>query len=79
MQIHSIGTDLGKTIFHLVALEAVGKVLAKKKSTQTQLLIHGARAAVLRIKRDRVSIGAWLDRLDAGRTKTVLWSSWPTS
>jgi hypothetical protein len=26
MQIHSIGIDLGKTIFHLVALGAAGKV-----------------------------------------------------
>ncbi|WP_158793819.1 hypothetical protein [Granulicella sp. L60] len=27
MQIHSIGIDLGKTTFHLVALGASGKVL----------------------------------------------------
>lgn len=34
MQIHTVGTDLGKTTFHLVALGAAGKVLVKKKSTQ---------------------------------------------
>jgi transposase len=27
MQIHSVGIDLGKTTFHLVALEAAGKML----------------------------------------------------
>jgi transposase len=31
MQIHSVGIDLGKTTFNLVALGAAGKVLVKKK------------------------------------------------
>jgi hypothetical protein len=35
-------------------------------------LIHGARAAVLRIKRDRAPIGAWLDALDARAPKNVV-------
>ncbi len=34
MQIRSVGIDLGKTTFHLVALGASGKVLVKKKFTQ---------------------------------------------
>lgn len=42
MQIHSIGIDVGKTTFHLVALGAAGKVLTKKKFTQKQLLGHTA-------------------------------------
>jgi transposase len=37
-----------------------------------KILIHGARAAVLRIKRDRAPIGAWLDRLDARAPKNVV-------
>ena len=41
MQIHSIGIDLGKTTFHLVALGAAGKVLVKKKFTQKQLPASG--------------------------------------
>jgi predicted NBD/HSP70 family sugar kinase len=32
MQIHSVGIDLGKTTFHLVALSAAGKVLLRKSS-----------------------------------------------
>ena len=37
-----------------------------------RILIHGARAAVLRIKRDRAPIGAWLDALDARAPKNVV-------
>jgi hypothetical protein len=37
-----------------------------------KVLIHGARAAVLRIKRDRAPIGAWLDALDARAPKNVV-------
>jgi transposase len=42
MQIHSVGIDLGKTTFHLVALSAAGKVLVRKKLTQKQLLAFTA-------------------------------------
>src|SRR6202167_2899399 len=42
MQIHSVGIDLGKTTFHLVALGAAGKVLLKKTFTQKQLLAYTA-------------------------------------
>jgi len=34
--------------------------------------IAGARAAVLRIKRDRAPIGAWLDALDSRAPKNVV-------
>ncbi len=43
MQIHSVGIDLGKTTFHLVALGAAGKVLVKQKFTQKQLLAYTGR------------------------------------
>ena len=42
MQIRSVGIDLGKTTFHLVALGAAGKMLVKKKFTQRQLLTYTA-------------------------------------
>ena len=42
MQIVSVGIDLGKTTFHLVALGVAGKVLARKKFTQRQLLTYTA-------------------------------------
>jgi transposase len=42
MQIHSVGIDLGKTTFHLVALSGTGKVLLRKKFTQKQLITFTA-------------------------------------
>jgi len=42
MHIASIGIDLGKTTFHLVALGERSKVLARKKFSRTQLLAHTA-------------------------------------
>lgn len=57
----------------LLGISKRGNVYLRK------ILIHGARAAVLRIKRDRVPIGAWLDRLDARAHKTSSWSPWRTS
>jgi transposase len=42
MQIYSVGIDLGKTTFYLVALGAAGKVLVKKKFTERQLLTYTA-------------------------------------
>ena len=42
MQIRSVGIDLGKTTFHLVALGDNGKVLLKKKFTQRQLIVFTA-------------------------------------
>jgi transposase len=42
MQIRSVGIDLGKTSFHLVALGDKGKVLLKKKFTQKQLITFTA-------------------------------------
>ena len=42
MQIRSVGIDLGKTTFHLVALGDNGKVLPKKKFTQKQLITFTA-------------------------------------
>ncbi len=44
-----------------------------------KVLIHGARAAVLRITRDRAAIGAWLDRLDAEHLRTWSWLPWRIS
>src|SRR5450756_172148 len=42
MQITSIGIDLGKTTFHLVALAERGKVVIKQKFSRKQLLAYTA-------------------------------------
>jgi len=50
----------------LLGISKCGNVYLRK------ILFHGARAAVLRIKRDRAPIGAWLDRLDARAHKKIV-------
>ncbi len=50
----------------LLGISKRGNVYLRK------ILIHGARAAVLRIRRDRAPIGAWLDKLDARAHKNVV-------
>ena len=41
-QIRSIGIDLGKTTFHLVALGRRGQVVVRKKFSRQQLLLYTA-------------------------------------
>ena len=38
MELHTIGIDLGKTVFHLVGLDPHGEVVVRKKLSRTQLL-----------------------------------------
>jgi transposase len=49
MEIHSIGIDLGKTLFHLVAMDACGKVVVRKRCSRAQLLVFTANLRVDRI------------------------------
>jgi transposase len=42
MAIHSVGIDVAKTVFHLVALDEKGGVLTKKKFSRSQLLVYTA-------------------------------------
>ena len=38
MEIHTIGIDLGKTVFHLVGLNEQGEVVVRKRFSRAQLL-----------------------------------------
>ena len=38
MELHAIGIDLGKTVFHLVGLNLRGEVVVRKKCSRKQLL-----------------------------------------
>jgi transposase len=38
MEIHTIGIDLGKTVFHLVGLNPHGEVVVRKKCSRNQIL-----------------------------------------
>ncbi len=43
MEIHTIGIDLGKTVFHLVGVNVRGEVVARKKVSQSSLYIEPAK------------------------------------
>jgi transposase len=62
MQIRSVGIDLGKTTFHLVALGENGKVLLKKKFTQNQLIAFTANLQTCLIGMEACSGSHFLGR-----------------
>ncbi len=46
MELHTVGIDLGKTVFHLVGLNLRGEVVVRKKFSRTQLLRFTANVHV---------------------------------
>jgi hypothetical protein len=46
MELHTIGIDLGKTVFHLVGLNLHGEVVVRKRFSRTQLLRFTANVHV---------------------------------
>ena len=46
MELHAIGIDLGKTVFHLVGLDSSGTVVVRKRCSRTQLLTYTANIRV---------------------------------
>ena len=46
MNLHAIGIDLGKTVFHLVGPSQTGELVVRKKFSRTQLLRFTANAQV---------------------------------
>ena len=63
MQIVSVGIDLGKTTFHLVALSAAGKVLVRKKFTQKQLITFTANMQISLVGMEACSGAHFLGRV----------------
>src|SRR5258707_10341666 len=62
MEIRSVGIDLGKTTFHLVALGDNGKVLLKKKFSQKQLIAFTANLQTCLIGMEACSGAHFLGR-----------------
>lgn len=46
MEIHAIGIDLGKTLFHLVGVDTSGRAVVRKRCSRTQLLTYTANVRV---------------------------------
>jgi transposase len=49
MELHTLGMDLGKTVFHMVGLSARGEVVVRKKVSRSQLLQFTANLKVVLI------------------------------
>jgi transposase len=58
MQLHTIGIDLGKTVFHLVGLNPRGEVVVRKKFSRKQLLLFTANLQVKLIGMEACG-GSW--------------------
>lgn len=62
MEIHAIGIDLGKTLFHLVGLDSSGAVVVRKKCSRRQLLTYTANVRIHRIGMEACSGAHFLGR-----------------
>src|SRR5215470_16766375 len=62
MEVHTIGIDLGKTLFHLVGVDASGAVVVRKRCSRVQLLAYTAKIRVHRIGMEACSGSHFLGR-----------------
>jgi len=62
MKIYALGIDLGKTVFHLVGLDASGQVVVRKRCSRTQLLAFTANLQVRLIGMEACSGAHFLGR-----------------
>jgi len=62
MKIYALGIDLGKTVFHLVGLDASGQVVVRKRCSRTQLLAFTANLQVQLIGMEACSGAHFLGR-----------------
>jgi transposase len=62
MEIHAIGIDLGKALFHLVGVDSSGAVVVRKRCSRTQLLAYTAN-----VRAHRIGMEAWSESHFLGR------------
>src|ERR1700693_616493 len=62
MEIHAIGIDLGKTLFHLVGVDSCGNVVVRKRCSRSRLLAYTANVRVQRIGMEACSGSHFLGR-----------------
>ena len=71
MNLHAIGIDLGKTVFHLVGLNHAGEVVVRKKFSRTQLLRFTANTQVALIGMEACAGSHFLGRALRGQGHEV--------
>ena len=62
MEIHAMGIDLGKVLFHLVGVDSCGTVVVRKRCSRSQLLAYTANVRVQRIGMEACSGSHFLGR-----------------
>jgi transposase len=62
MELHAMGIDLGKTLFHLVGVDSRGNIVVRKRCSRTQLLKYTANLRVQRIGMEACSGSHFLAR-----------------
>jgi transposase len=62
MNLHVLGIDLGKTVFHLVGRDSTGREVIRKKCFRTQLLAFTANLQVDLIGMESCSGSRFLGR-----------------
>jgi pyruvate-ferredoxin/flavodoxin oxidoreductase len=71
MKIYALGIDLGKTVFHLVGLDASGQVVVRKRCSCTQLPAFTANLQVQLISMEAISYGSvYVARVAMGSSDT---------
>jgi transposase len=71
MEVHAIGIDLGKTLFHLVGVDGCGNVVVRKRCSRTQLLRYTANLRVQRIGMEACSGSHFLGRALRDKATTL--------
>src|SRR3954452_1691220 len=71
MRIHTVGIDIGKTVFHLVAMDEHGKVVAKKRFSRSQLLAYTANLQTCLIGMEACCGAHYLGRILASQSHHV--------
>jgi transposase len=62
MEVHALGIDLGKTLFHLLGVDSSGSVVVRKWCSRNQLLAFTANLRVQRIGMEACSGSHFLGR-----------------
>jgi transposase len=62
MELHALGIDLGKTVFHVIGLDRDGKIVIRKKCSRNQLLVYTANLQVQVIGMEACSGSHFLGR-----------------
>lgn len=69
-EMHAIGIDLGKTVFHVVGVDSSEMVVVRKRCSRTQLLAYTANLQVHRIGMEACSGAHFLGRAVRAHTAT---------